>query len=474
MIHIHTIVRTLSTRPTLLQSCAIVLMAFLVVAPQVRAQSDSGGQFRIATTPDKAMITLDGKSMGQTPMAVNGVTPGEHLLMIEKAGFETIRRTLNVGPNQREVLDLELVPIMALLVIDSMPQGADVLINEASRGRTPVLITDLPLGKYRVHLSKTGYVDKDIDLNLDSRVPVKKTIDMTSNAATLVLRSEPDSVRVILNGSDRGQTPLTLDRIPSGKVTLEMTASGYKPYRQEMVLDVGQKETIRAVLTPIPGQLDIVSIPTEARIYISDQFRGTSPLSLEDFTPGTYTIRAEKEGFDPLARSVTVPRSATVVEEFRMTQISGLIEITTEPDGVSVFLDGALVGTTESGTNETDRVSSPLLINYVEEGDHTLKLTRKGFFGRDVEISIERKQTITMHHDLRRRFIPNYEVITSKGSVKGVFHEIDADGAIRLEISPGVIKTIQPDDIRLRRALRGENIPSPEETQIRSGTPKPQ
>ncbi|MDA1045054.1 MAG: PEGA domain-containing protein, partial [Verrucomicrobia bacterium] len=404
----------------------------------------------------------DAKSMGVTPLALTGVAPGEHLLVIEKQDYRTVRRTLNAGPSNREIIDLNLMKLTGFLVVHSRPQGAEVSINDASVGVTPVLVTDLALGTYRVKLIKSGFLPKDVEIKLDTRIPMKRVIDLISNTATIELESLPSIARVLLNGADRGLTPLTLEGIPSGKIVLEISRHGYQTYRQEMALDVGQMERIRAVLTPIPSVLEIITVPPAARIYIDDQFRGMSPLVLTDIAPEEYSIRAEREGFEDFTRNVIVPQAASVVEELRMTQISGALEITTEPAGVSVLIDGKLVGVSEAGADVTDRISSPLRIDYIEEGDHSLQLTKLGYFEIQTDFTVERQETLNMHHALKRRFIPNYEVVTDKGLVTGMFHEIDSDGAIRLEVSPGVIRTIRQSEIKLRRALRGENIPPPE------------
>lgn len=464
---------TLRRRPTrgTIRGGIVTLCLLLAGLPSL-AQNDAGGQYRITTTPPGAEATLDGKSVGQAPLALSGVPTGEHLLIVELNGHHIARRTLNVTPNARHVVDIALKPITGWVIIDSNPSGAEVFVRGASRGTTPILLSDLLLGEHRVRLSKTGFVAKEIDLRIDDRVPIKKMVDMNSNAATLVLDSQPQAANVQLNGADRGVTPVTLDRIPAGNVVLEMAVDGYESYRQELVLDAGQIEEIRAVLSPLPGSLEIVTIPDNVRIYIDETFRGTSPITLEKLEPKLYRIRAEKEGFDDLTTSVMVTRAAELVEELRLEQTSGLLSITTEPDGVTVSIDGVIKGITQSQSNDTDRVSLPLRVNYIPEGEHALELSKKGYFTHKSEILIERLETLTQHEALKRRFIPNYEVITQKGTtVIGVFHEVDLDGSIRIEISQGVIKTIKKSNIRLQRALRGENIPTPEETRVTTPAP---
>jgi len=50
----------------------------------------------IKSSPDGAEITVDGKLMGTTPSTLQ-LSPGEHVLMIEKAGFKVWQRTITVA-----------------------------------------------------------------------------------------------------------------------------------------------------------------------------------------------------------------------------------------------------------------------------------------------------------------------------------------------------------------------------------------
>jgi hypothetical protein len=49
----------------------------------------------IKSSPDGADITIDGKFVGSTPSSVQ-LKPGEHTIMIEKAGFKSWQRTMTV------------------------------------------------------------------------------------------------------------------------------------------------------------------------------------------------------------------------------------------------------------------------------------------------------------------------------------------------------------------------------------------
>lgn len=61
----------------------------------------------INSVPNGADITIDGKFIGTTPSNVK-LMPGDHVIVIEKAGFKTWQRTMSISPNGAANLDVNL------------------------------------------------------------------------------------------------------------------------------------------------------------------------------------------------------------------------------------------------------------------------------------------------------------------------------------------------------------------------------
>jgi len=430
--------------------------ALLLAVGRGRAQDVAPGFIRVNTEPAGAAVYLDGVMKDVSPVVISDVEPGEHLLTISKDGYLEARRTVRLEPEQRLVVEQRLEPILGLVVINSSPDEAFVQINDADRGQTPLLLTDLPLGTYRMRLTRPGYIAKQLELRIEDRIPRKLNVELQSSSAKLTLSSNPSGANVILNGIAMGMTPCELGRIPSGESVIEVTYAGYQPFKRTMTLQAGQEEELDVVLQPVPSELVVVSIPEKARVYVDNQYRGEAPLTLEDIEPGEYRVRAELPGYSALARNVVVPRNSNIVEEFRLEANSGILELTTEPAGVRVFIDGDEVGVTTAEEDETDRVSQPFMVRLVTEGEHKVQLSLEGYFAEDFTVEIKRDETATRHVKLKRRFIPNYEVQTMTGTERGVLLEIDLSGNIRLEVRPGIIKAIPAEDVKSGRPLRGE------------------
>ncbi len=417
----------------------------LVCALPALAQ-DQLCQVHVATQPEGAAVILDGNTRGVTPMTLTAVTPGTHLVAIQKDGYYEERRTLRLDPQQRTAIDLKMEEILGLVLIKAEPEGTTVFVNDAERGQAPLLITDLPMGEYRLRFEAPTYITKEIDLRIPDRTPIKIDTALMPNTATIELSSEPTGARVLLNGLHKGFTPLTLDGIPAGEATLKISTEGYEAYAQTITMEAGQLETLNAVLSPLPATLAVSSIPPGARIYVNDDLRGETPVRIAPLNPGTYELRAELEGYETMERQITVGKAEEAIEEFKLWSNSGLLEVITEPAGVRVFVEGTERGVTATSTGETDRVSSPLTVR-LPEGTHTLQLSKQGYYGKSREIRIEIDATATIHETLQRRFIPNYEVVTDEGSVKGFLLDVLPNGDVRLEVRPGIRRTIKKKDI---------------------------
>jgi hypothetical protein len=415
-------------------------------------------QLHIISTPAGANLSIDGTVRGTTPLTLLSLKPGKHLLKIEKADYNPMQETLTLGDDERATREYKLQPVMGLILIRSTPSGSEIEIDGVHRGTTPALISDLPLGKYQAGIGKPGFIGKVIEIDIAGRNPKQFDVTLTSDSASIDLESDPVGANVTLNGVARGKTPCTINRIPSGSITLEITNDGFESYTESLKLAAGEHQAVTAVLKAIPSDLKIVSIPTGARIYVDNQFRGTAPVTLKELSPKNYRVRAEMAAHDVMLRTIDLGRAASIIEEFRLQRNAGGVDITTEPAGVVVILDGKEIGTTATSSNSTDRVSQRLSLDLITCGTHVITLTKPGFYDSKTEFDIIRDQTTTRHFRMRRRFIPNFEVKTATEVYRGILIEVDSKKNIKLETHPGIFKTIPRSEIRSAKPLREDKL----------------
>ena len=136
-----------------------VLLALLVAGACGFVASDApadlpapAAELHVTTEPADATILLDGETCGTSPQHVPVARPGRHLLAVSKRGYRDTRQSLAIGIGQKQAIDIKLEPLLGLALVQSTPAGAEVKIDNVDRGKTPLLVTDLPLGRYSFYV----------------------------------------------------------------------------------------------------------------------------------------------------------------------------------------------------------------------------------------------------------------------------------------------------------------------------------
>jgi hypothetical protein len=442
----------------LLPFAAILLFASLVCAAP-NTPTPPTGRLHVTSEPAKATVLIDRQMRGETPLTIPALGTGTHLISLQKQGFLDVWETVQLQAQDTRELEFKLEPLNALLLLHSSPTNADVTLGGLSLGRTPLMISTLPLGTHRMKFSAPGFQSKEVEVQLLDRTPIRKQIDLLSNSATLTVDTDAEGASIRINGIERGSAPCTVDRIPEGDVSVEIHAAGYTTLTHKMKLAAGEAQQIKLSLTAIPAALRIVSIPDKARVYINNEPCGQTPLDQPNTPPGKYRVRVEADGYDPNARDITLARGDHKTEEFRLLSNAGRIDLITEPDRVTVLLDGRKVGETKAKPEATTNISEPLAIEPVQAGTHELRLVRKGYADSKQSITLETGKILPLQIKLVRRYIPDCLVVTSRGmEFRGVLESETAEG-VRLETAPGVMTTFPRKDVKYLRALREDGSP---------------
>jgi hypothetical protein len=92
-----------------------------------------------------------------------------------------------------------------------------------------------------------------------------------------------------------------------------------------------------AVDTPQqPGSMDITSTPSGASVTLNDKFRGQTPLTISDLTPGTYPLVLTHYGYNETSTSV-------IVQAGRVSEVSAVLAPRSDipPAGATTTAAGA-------------------------------------------------------------------------------------------------------------------------------------
>jgi hypothetical protein len=166
--------------------------------------------------------------------------------------------------NEQPATDAPAPPETAQLLVRTSPAGADVAVDGALRGTTPLTLRDLTLGTRALVISRPGYVpvERSITLTADrpSRsldvqlTPVARRPRPTQKSppapttASLVVDSRPTGASVLLGGRLVGTTPLTLASIAPGRHTIRIERAGYRAFTQTIDVKPGERRRVAASL----------------------------------------------------------------------------------------------------------------------------------------------------------------------------------------------------------------------------------
>ena len=121
----------------------------------------------ISSNPAGASVYGDGVYVGQTragsPLVFTSVKPGTHTLLLTKSGYQDYQTTQSVAAGQDYVVSVTLNPVQnpttGGISVISAPSQAEVYLNNAFKGLTPITLDSLTPGSYTVLIKLSGYQD---------------------------------------------------------------------------------------------------------------------------------------------------------------------------------------------------------------------------------------------------------------------------------------------------------------------------
>jgi hypothetical protein len=405
------------------------------------------GSITIKSTPERAEVLVNGTVQGTAPVNIAGLVPGDYIVELRKDGFERAYKSVSLLEGQEMEVALNMKPITGLLLVDSNPQGADVVIDGISKGNTPLLLTDLPLGEYNLEFKSPKQLPRTMTAELIDRTPVRAYAELVSNTAQLDVSSVPDGAEVRINGILAGETPIRIEEVQAGEADVKVSKRGYTPYQIRMLFEATKPYKVDAELTALPSGLTVLSSPEGARIMIDNKVVGEAPITLSNLKEGPHEVSASLEGHANMTKSIYLEPDINDSVEFAMEKNSGTLVIDTEPASVQIYVDGKLLATTQP-KGGSDSLSQPVRITLKSGNDHMVQLVREGFVSLTTLVKIEVDQIVTRHEVLKRIFVYDTKIVTDTDIIKCRIEYKLPNGNIYYERYPGVFDTAKAADIR--------------------------
>ncbi|MDD1664607.1 MAG: PEGA domain-containing protein [Methanomicrobiales archaeon] len=188
-----------------------VILVAIILAAGCTKEVPQTGSLEVTSVPRHAEVFLDGTLRGRTPLVLDNLSAGSHLLQLRLSGYAEWVELVTINAGQRMQISADYPPIPTpapetptalptyettptltmkptglpetplppgALYITSFPQGATIYLDEKGYGVTPNLIKNLTPKSYALRLSLVGWKDYKIVLSVSPGLT-------TTEAATL-------------------------------------------------------------------------------------------------------------------------------------------------------------------------------------------------------------------------------------------------------------------------------------------------
>jgi len=132
----------------------------------------------------------------------------------------------------------------------------------------------------------------------------------------VAITSEPSGASVFIDDEFHGTTPIENAQVALGEHPVRVQKSGYEVLRAVLAVDGSLSSPVHYVLQVSGrGALAISSRPDGASVYLDSDYRGKTPLRLENLEPHAYSVRLEMPNFADWQQQVAVKATETVAVE---------------------------------------------------------------------------------------------------------------------------------------------------------------
>jgi hypothetical protein len=280
------------------------------------------------------------------------------------------------------------------LRIESDPAGAEVRINGAARGITPLSLS-VPAGNYKLTVQHGSNV-KELPVSVTTGLTTVHHITWTETPTSapaetghLSVSTDPAGSEVLVNGELRGIAPLTLHNLPVGQHRVVVRARGTS-YTRTVQIESGATVSLffGGTQAAVAGSISIQSaVPVQ--VFEDKRLIGTSEMDRIMLSAGEHSVElvADSVGFRT-TRTIRVTAGQTSAIPVDLPRAA--LSINALP-WAEVFIDGTRIGETPLG-------NLPLAL-----GPHEIVFRHPQLGERRTNTLVTMKETNRISIDMRQR-----------------------------------------------------------------------
>jgi hypothetical protein len=265
---------------------------------------------------------------------------------------------LTAGVNEYRLHPISWRAAPGSLTVETVPAGVEIFVADKSVGLSPVTLP-LTAGSYQVRLG-TAENGRTVTIPIASGAAVFQHFEMPPPApaappatGTLRVQTEPSKLAVLLDGAERGLSPIVIEKVSPGEHAISVRAD-HGLVNKTVRVNAGEATSVIVTAAVpkseaagvTPGWLTIAT-PIPLQIREHGRLLGTSDVDRLMLPSGDYNVELVNDalGFRTAQHFKIAPGKTTVT---RVEVPNGTLSINAVP-WADVLIDGQQAGQTPIG-----------------------------------------------------------------------------------------------------------------------------
>ncbi len=207
---------------------------------------------QVNSYPTEAEVYVDGIKKGVTPVTIEDLLLGQHFVEVKKMNFSTWSQRIAAEKDKTIELYAELHPSTSSIAITSVPDGADVFLNDKKQGVTPFNLDNLNPGTYNLNVSKDGYILYSEQVTIAKGDTIQRDLVLTKADTFISITTIPPGCSVYIDDVLKGTTPYTGANLSPGIYQLRLEYEGYLTFSSEIQVIKGKTQKYNFSLVKLP------------------------------------------------------------------------------------------------------------------------------------------------------------------------------------------------------------------------------
>lgn len=274
----------------------LLILASLVfgVVKFLGSRSPKLGELRVDSSPTVS-IFLDSKHMGRTPFR-DKVAAGEYTLkLVPESNLSEVaswQGKIVVGQNlltyiNANLSDSELTSAIDLLWLEKIssklselsiitnPDGATVMVDDQSRGVTPLMISDLSVGDHSLSITSPGFLPRSLNMKTTAGYKLIASLKLALSPSAQVPEASPTASP---SGTIRPTPALTIKATPTKTATSSAQPDPAKPFAIVKDTPTG---FLRVRMEPSTAATEAARVNPGEKYHIFDEETGWYQIEYE-------------------------------------------------------------------------------------------------------------------------------------------------------------------------------------------------